>query len=158
MYRWVRWHRKELHSCEDVAKPFAVWHDNLRLLRPSKLGTETLNCECSMYVMIDRWKIRGNGPGILQLRSPATTATTALLNITLTCPKYQRIRTSSKGLPLVTLGVCLPGKLRVDNCLAYSSTTAIAMDPVIGMRVAGINLSSSANFIFIFLPHQEKNR
>ena len=50
-----------------------------------------------------------------------------------------------QGLPLVTY---LPGKLRADNCLACSSTTAKAMDPVIFMRISGTNLSSPVNFIF----------
>ena len=50
---------------------------------------------------------------------------------------------------LVTLGVYLPGKLWADNCLACSSTTATAMDPVIVMHISGTNLlSSPVNFIF----------
>ena len=47
-----------------------------------------------------------------------------------------------RGLPLVTLGVYLPGKLRADNYLACSSTMAKAMDPVVFMRISGTNLSS----------------
>ena len=60
-----------------------------------------------------------------------------------------------QGLPLVTY---LPGKLRADNCIAVSSTTATAMDPVIVMRVAGANLSSYANFNFcIFLQNSRSS-
>ena len=68
------------------------------------------------------------------------------------CFLKQEIMTSAiilaNGLPLVTLGVYLPGACRADNCLACSSTMAKAMDPVIFMCISGTNLSSPVSFIF----------
>ena len=57
---------------------------------------------------------------------------------------------SCAGLPLVTMGVYLPGKLWVDNCFACPSTTAASMYLVAFVSIAGANWSSSANFIFYF--------
>jgi hypothetical protein len=44
-----------------------------------------------------------------------------------------------KGLPADALGVYLPGKFRADNCFAYPSTAAAAMDLVNFVSIAGAN-------------------
>jgi hypothetical protein len=45
----------------------------------------------------------------------------------------------TNGLPLVTLGVYLPGVCRADNYLACPSTTAAVMDSVNLVSVANAN-------------------
>ena len=68
---------------------------------------------------------------------------------------------SCAGLPLVTMGVYLPGKLRVDNCFACPSSTAASMYSVAFVSIAGANWSSSVNFIFYFFSqklHSSSNK
>ena len=64
---------------------------------------------------------------------------------------------SCNGLPLVTLGVYPPGKLRVDNCFACPSTTAASMYSVAFVSIAGANWSSSVNFIFYFFSQNSRS-
>jgi hypothetical protein len=42
-------------------------------------------------------------------------------------------------VPADALGVYLPGKFRADNCFAYPSTAAAAMDLVNFVSIAGAN-------------------